>query len=83
MHLQLALLRPGVSLVVMIHIAEQQTLRRTVRDNADIHPHRQGPKVLVPAAIQFMKTQARTGRVDLGVKSSLLDLFLFISGQLA
>lgn len=83
MHFQLAFFGPGVSLVVMIHIAEQQTLRRAMYDNANIHAHRQGPKIFVLAALQFVEAKPRTGWIDLSIKSRLLDQLLFIGGQLA
>ena len=57
MYFQFAFFSPRVGLVVMIHIAEQQTLWCAVYDNADIHAHRQGPEIFVPAAIQLMKTK--------------------------
>lgn len=51
-------------------------------DDADVHVDADRPKVRVFDAIELMKPQARTGWIQLQVKSSGLDGFLFLAGQL-
>src|SRR3990167_6480877 len=81
MGLQLAPFRPVIRLVVVIHIAQQQTGIGLVDDQTNIaaHPHR--PEILVPRLVQLVEAQARIGRIDLQVERRGLGGFLLIAGE--
>ena len=77
MRLQLAAFRPVIRLVVMIHIAKQQTALRLVHDDANVATYPNRPEVLVFCFVELMETIAGIGRVDLEIEGGRFDGFLF------
>ena len=81
--LNLAPQRPGVGVVVMIDVAQQQAGVGFVDDDAEVvvDPHR--PEVRVPGSIQAMKVQPRLRRVELKVEGGHLRRLLLLGCQAA
>ena len=78
---ELASFGPVVGLVVVIHVAQQQTALGAVDDDADVHIHPHRPEVLVSRLVELVETQAWTGRVHLQVECRGLDCLLFVTVQ--
>ena len=77
--LQLSTLCPTISLVVMIHIAEQQAGFCPVDDDAQIAIDAYRPELLVLCPVKFVKTHAWIGRIHLEIESRGLDGFLLFA----
>ena len=82
MALDPAPLGPGISLVVMVRIAEQQARRASVDDQADVAARPDGPEVRVLGLAQLVKAHARVGGVELEVEGGRLHRLLLLVGQL-
>ncbi len=78
---KLAALRPVISLVVVIHIAQQQTAVGLVNDDADVAASTRRPKVLVFGLFNAVQADAWLRRVDLQVKRRGFDPLLLVAGQ--
>src|SRR5580704_7778780 len=78
---QFSALRPGIGLIVMIDEAKQQAGYRLVYDQTNIAAYPHGPEILIFGFVEAVKTQSRTGRIQLEVKRGGLDCFLLVSGQ--
>jgi hypothetical protein len=81
MGLELAALRPGIGLVVVVNAAAQQALGCLVDNLPDIRTHPQRPEVLVASLVELVETHARIGRVHLQVKRRGLDRLPLVVGQ--
>ena len=81
MRFQFPSLGPGVCLVVMIHVAEQQTAQRFVHDQADVGADAHRPEVLVLGLVDLVQLHPGVDRIKLQVEGSGLDGFLLVSGQ--
>lgn len=79
MDFQLASLGPLIGLVVVIDIAQQQTIGRFMDDHPNIAAHPYRPKALVPGLVELVKAHARMGRVDLQIKGRCFDGLLLIT----
>ena len=81
MRLKFAALSPVISLVVMVHVAKQQTTLRLVDDDSNVTAYPDGPEILVFCFIEFVETIAGIGRVDLEIEDRGFDGFLFLARQ--
>src|SRR6267143_1607020 len=81
MHFQLAPLGPRVGLVVVSDVAEQETPRCLVDDQANITADTHRPEVLVFRLGELVKAHARVGRIYLEVEGRGLDAFLLFARQ--
>src|SRR5262249_42022546 len=81
MRLELAALGPVVRLVMMAHVAEQQTVRRAVHDEPDVLADAHRPEPLVLRLAELVERHPGAGRVDLQVEGSSLDRLLLASGR--
>src|SRR5260370_14401171 len=79
--LQLAPLGPGVRLVVVIDVAQQQAVLGAVHDEPqiEVHPHR--PKVLVLGLVQLVKAKARLIGIELQIEGRGLHGLLLVAAQ--
>src|SRR5687768_2643117 len=81
MRFQLAPLRPGVSLVVMIDIAEEKTGLALVDNQSNVAPGPHRPETLVLGFGELVKAHAWTSRIHLKIESRSLDLLLLLGGE--
>jgi hypothetical protein len=81
MGFQLAPLRPAVSRVVVIHIAEKQARFRAVDNEADVRVHPYGQEILVFRLVQLVELHPRTGRIHLQIKGRCLDGLLLLARE--
>jgi hypothetical protein len=81
MRLQPTALRPAISRVVMVRVAQQQASLRPVDDQPNVaaDPHR--PEVLVLRLLELVELHARGRRVDLEVERRRLDGLLLVARE--
>src|SRR5680860_1462982 len=65
----------------MIDIAQEQTRRRLVNDQADVSAHANGPEVRILRLVEAVELHARVGRVHLEIKGRGLDGLLFVTAE--
>ena len=81
MRLQFASFRPVVSLVVVVNVTEQKICIALVDDQPDITTNAHRPKVFVLRPVEFVKTHAGVGRIDLQIERGCLDRLLFVASK--
>ena len=66
---------------MVIHIAEEQTLRSPMNDQSDVASYANRPEALVFCLIEPMKLHTRSGWVHLEIEGRRFDEFLFLAGK--
>ena len=72
---------PLISVVVVIHIAQHQTILGPMHDDSDVSTDANGPEIPVLCSVQFVEFKPRTGRVGLQVEGSRFYRLLLFIGQ--
>ena len=73
--------RPGVGLVVVVDIGEQQARLRLVQDDADVGVHAHGPKIPVARVVDPVHLQTGVLRVGLQIEGRCLHGLLVGGGE--
>lgn len=76
-----AALGPGIGVVVVADIAEQQAGLGAMQDDADVVAGAGSPEILVFGAVDAVQFQGRRGRVDLKIEGGGLGGALLLGGQ--
>lgn len=74
--------RPGVGVIVMTHVAEEQARTRAVDDQPDLLVDPDRPEVLVPGAVQLVELHPGARGVELEIEGGGLDGLLLGAGEL-
>jgi hypothetical protein len=81
MGFELAPFGPGVGLVVVIDIAQEQAIFAFVDDQADVTGDAHRPEVFVSGSVELVEAHTGVGRVDLQIECRGFDGLLFLGAQ--
>ena len=81
MGFQFASLSPLIGIVVVIHVAQQQTFPGPMHNYSDIAANANRPEIPISGSIQLMELQSRLSWIQLQIKGRGLHSLLFITGQ--
>jgi len=81
MDLQSAPFGPGIGLVVVVDVAEQQAARLAMHDEPDVGGDAHRPEVPVSGPVQLVKAHAGVGRVDLQIEGGGFGRLLLVAVQ--
>ena len=73
---------PLIRGVVVVHVAQKETRRRLVNNQANVTAHAGGPEALVLRPLDLMELEPGMRRVHLQIEGRHLDRLLFVGGQL-
>jgi len=79
--LELAAFGPGVGLVVMVDVAEEERVVGLVNDEPDVGTHSHGPESPIARFVQFVELHPGRGGVQLEIEGGGLDGLLLVTRE--